>query len=138
MIADRALAVKRDAGMRSHDIIHVMDTLTSTIQRIAEYAELEPGWDSYGAKPISREVRQTAERFVRATAQIALPTWVSPLPNGGIMLDWETPTVLLSIDVEPDGSFMTLWVDKKGSEREYTALAGMTEPEAIALVAKLT
>ena len=115
-----------------------MDTLESTLQRIAEYVELEPDWDSYGSKPIPLDVRQTAERFVRATAPIALPTWVSPLPNGGIMLDWKTPTMLLSIDVEPDGSFTTLWTDKKGGEREYTELGGMTEPEAIALVAKLT
>ena len=113
-----------------------MDTLESTLQRIAEYVELEPDWDSYGSKPIPLDVRQTAERFVRATAPMALPTWVSPLPNGGIMLDWATPTALLSIDVEPDGSFTSLW--RVGKMDEGKEISRMTEPEAMALVAKLT
>ena len=69
-------------------------------ERIARFGDLEPDWDSYGAKPISPTAMATAKDVLRAVSQRTTATTgdaafgvrVTPLLSGGILLEWHGPS----------------------------------------------
>ena len=60
-----------------------------TIERLLECAELDAGWDSYGALPTTTSSMTEAMRFVAAFLTDDSPTpSVVPLSDGGVQLEW--------------------------------------------------
>ncbi len=70
---------------------------------IRGYLELAPNWDSYGGGPISNVVVGVAERFAELMAIIGFsrPN-ICPEPSGGILLEWQSLTQVLTVDIESD------------------------------------
>ena len=66
--------------------------LNEIIDKILELGRLEENWDSYGSAPISEEAITKAHFFIiKTTANDSLTTsrpFVSPEPNGGVILKW--------------------------------------------------
>jgi hypothetical protein len=83
-----------------------------TARRISGFADLEPDWDSYGGKTPTLEAIDAAQRLLTtisrdrralAGAERLVPSWVSPLPSGGVQIDWNGPSAELEVDVDPSG-----------------------------------
>lgn len=76
--------------------------MTKTTRRpyeaIHELLKLPENWDSYGAKPVSREAAKHALRFGRSLpADIPIPD-IAPSPDGGILFEWGNCAVGLWFD----------------------------------------
>lgn len=102
--------------------------LTRSLDRLDELAALSDDWDSYGgSRPTDASVR--AARTLLLTVSITFgaalgravnPTHISPLPVGGVQLEWEGDQKDLEVEVGPDGGFAYLLVDRTEPTRRYT------------------
>lgn len=62
--------------------------------QLAELAKLEPNWNSYGSEPITEyaivEARRLLGRLPKADQDSC---WIVPDTDGGLRLEWRSPTV---------------------------------------------
>ena len=102
--------------------------LDPTLRRLAGFTELEPNWDSHGSKVPDPEAIRTAQELLRSSfaswavivgEQRALPSWVSPLPNGGVQIDWNGPAAELDVDIHPQGRIGYLLQRGHGAQATY-------------------
>jgi hypothetical protein len=84
-------------------------------------------WDSYGgATPTDASIQAAGEllrllqiRLEALNGQWANPSHISPLPVGGVQLEWDGLRKDLEVEVGPDGHLAYLLVDRTGAERQY-------------------
>jgi len=103
------------------------DDLASVHERISGFAALEPDWDSYGAERPSTNAIRTARQvlddlvilYARKFGEKALPFWASPLPSGGVQLEWRAPTAELEVEVDAKGRLAFLLQRGHGADAEY-------------------
>jgi hypothetical protein len=70
----------------------------------AAEAAREPGWDGYGAEPVSRETYLQAYRFAESLPLGTQPPTVTTEPDGHIAFEWYvSPHRTLSVSVSPEG-----------------------------------
>lgn len=101
--------------------------LATLEERIARFADLEPDWDSYGAKPIFPEAIAKAQNVLRSLIQRANPrleervlsVWIAPLPNGGVLLEWRRAMADVEVEVTADGA-LDLVVEQRVGEADET------------------
>ena len=118
--------------MLSKDDVDVLtpqfrDDLASVRQRISGFADLEPNWDSYGADSPSAEAIQAAQLYLDDLvdlyagrfAEKVLPFWASPLPSGGVQLEWRAPRAELEVEVDSNGRLAFLLQKGHGAAAEY-------------------
>lgn len=99
----RSSAVPREANRE------IAPRLDATIKRIAQFADLEPDWDSYGGDPPSTVAREEAARWVEIVADLfgsragdsAVPYSVAPLADGGVQLEWRGRNGVVELEVGP-------------------------------------
>lgn len=94
-------------------------SLLSALVRIAELAELPANWDREGADPPTASAVAAAcylmEAVVEARERRGLgrvsPTTSSPIPDGGLQVEWEGADARIDVQVNPDGSygFLAKW-----------------------------
>ena len=64
--------------------------------RIEYLSKLEPDWDGYGAKAISEDAIAQCQQILAETAQVPrhrlLQLFIAPLSNGGLELEWDSPS----------------------------------------------
>ncbi|MDQ3226617.1 MAG: hypothetical protein M3Q50_08315 [Chloroflexota bacterium] len=100
------------------------DVIDPVKRRLAELSHLEADWDSYGGLPPTLVSIQSALGFVRLAGQQfwhaygagVKPTSISPLPSGGIELEWRTSAELFAVEISSVGRWGYLL--KRGSGRE--------------------
>lgn len=93
-------------------------SIAVTLQKIAGFADLEPGWDSYGGEPSSPVARAEAMRWVEIVADLfgarasdaARPFAVAPLADGGVQVEWRGPKGTVELEIAPAGEFGYLLV----------------------------
>lgn len=71
--------------------------------RVQPLYELEPGWDSYGARPLDPTIGEVAEEFLTQIATdnlVPLPV-VVPKSAGGLALEWHHHARELAIELTP-------------------------------------
>ena len=114
--------------------------LAPTLQRLAGFANLEPDWDSDGAKvphPVAIRTAQDllTSAFVAWAAIVgeerALPSWVSPLPSGGVQIDWNGPAAELEIDIDPHGRIGYLLQQGHGAHAAYDEADDVSAADAL-------
>ena len=108
---------------------HFKDDLASVHERISGFAALEPDWDSYGAERPSADAIRTARQvlddlvilYARRFGDKVLPFWASPLPSGGVQLEWRVPASALELEVEvhANGRLAFLLQKGHGASAEY-------------------
>ena len=67
--------------------------------------KLEANWDGHGANPPCRHSIEVAQRFwlrLRKSNDMPSPD-VMATPEGGVYLEWDTPTAVLMVEFRPDG-----------------------------------
>ncbi len=89
-------------------------TVLDSLQRLAD---LPPGWDSYGAKPLAA----TAVRRLLNLAPVLLPPdgpepTVVTTRSGGIQLEWHKGGVDLEVEVPPSDPISFLYADAAADE----------------------
>ena len=98
------------------------DDLASVHERISGFAALEPDWDSYGAERPSANAIRTAHQvldnlvilYAGRFGEKALPFWASPLPSGGVQLEWRSPASELELEVEVDANGQLAFLLQRG------------------------
>jgi hypothetical protein len=111
-------------------------------ERIARFGDLEPDWDSYGAKPFSPTAMATAKDVLRAVSQRTTATTgdaafgvrVTPLPSGGILLEWHGPSADLEVEVTRTGRLDLLLEERVGGTDETSEHAGVDVAAIAALL----
>lgn len=74
--------------------------LSEVEQRISEFKSLKSNWDSYGAEPVTEELCSKALKLLTSIKKENLPKpFLSPTPDGGIDIEWNKQSCLLSIKV---------------------------------------
>ena len=123
-------ALFSEAGMKSRPVTVVQQTLTHAdihsfkrialqpspfapaVSRIDAFANLPAGWDSYDARPITREAVDASRSILyrlhdaaldRGTIALA-PYHAAPSPDGGVAIEWRR-----------DGRSIELWITPSGS-----------------------
>jgi hypothetical protein len=105
----------------------VETALTDFLERIADFARLDPDWDSYGAKSPTTQAVTAAGKYLRTLVTAfsskvgirALPFWVYPVPSGGVKLEWREPKSELEVEIEPEGNLRYLLQTGHGPEADF-------------------
>jgi hypothetical protein len=91
--------------------LRIVAFLEPALERLIALADLERGWDSYDAEPISPIALATARGLLMLAAgeirhQIATPVriHVVPLGDGGVQIDWLTVGARLEIEIQSNGT----------------------------------
>lgn len=93
----------------------------------ARLRNLQPGWDSYGARPPDADVLDVADRVVVALGALGLHLQVVPLSSGGVSLHAARGPVEFELSIGPRSEFELLIVDGDG---EVLEAAGVPPEEA--------
>jgi len=95
------------------------DAIKEAIRRASELVQLPSGWNSYDAKPVSREAAQAAITFLvetaSATPTVAAPA-VVPTVRGGLQLEWHRQGIDLEVEFEPDAKCSWCAEDQRTEE----------------------
>ena len=86
--------------------------------------ELPHNWDSYGASPVQEETAAIAERtLIQLLRQGVTPPSLFPTPDGGISLDWRTPSIEFALHFRRRGEPLAYFLDEESGEEWEEELA---------------
>jgi len=113
----RSASVSPDAGST------IRPLLEGALRRIAQFAQLQPDWDSYGGDPPSQVALAEAGRWVEIVGDLfgpragtaAAPYSVAPLADGGIQLEWRGVNGTVELEVGRNGELGYLLVASEDS-----------------------
>ena len=117
-------------------------SLLPALSRIVEMAKLSPNWDGEDADPPTAEavaaacflIEAVAERRQRQGAVGIPPATSSPIPDGGLLIEWRGPSASIDVQANPDGTlgFLVKWI--AGSAAEYEEADNATLEEVLVLI----
>ncbi len=114
--------------------IHVAaPSLLPAFERIAEMAKLQANWDREHADPPTASAVSAADLLILAVAEEQEcrgrgrvgPTTSSPIPDGGIQVEWDGPNARIDVQANPDGSygFLVKWGTGRDAKYEEAEVA---------------
>ncbi len=84
-----------------------------TFPMVEQLRDLPVNWDSYGSHKIQQPAIVTALWLLSVVETEAPPLpQISPVPGGGIQLEWHTPTRELEMEAHPNGTISYVAVDE--------------------------
>lgn len=95
------MSIERTVSARPPDAAK----LEKELQRLEELAKLDSGWDGENARPLS----SPADAHAAHTAYSVLatyghaPSFIAPIPDGGVQVEWESRDSALELTIGPDG-----------------------------------
>ena len=98
-----------------------------TLRRITELAKLPNNWDGEDAEAPTARAIAAADYLVAAVAEgrerrgfrRVPPTTSSPIPDGGVQLEWRGVNARIDVQANPDGSYGFLVKWGSGSAARY-------------------
>lgn len=87
------------------------------LEKIEEFAALEEGWDSYGARPITKAAIDAAK--LAAVSMSPSADHVVPTSRGGIQFEWYLSGVEMELEFYPNGSPAILVVPKHNGVMQW-------------------
>jgi hypothetical protein len=114
--------------------------------RILQFINLEPDWDSYGARPIASRAIISA---VRLTSRAVSDLWpqagdrlepfaVVPSPDGGVQVEWRNANHHFEVEVRPTGRYDYLHeITGAAGDRKYEEKHRATLGQVIAKLASI-
>jgi hypothetical protein len=72
-------------------------TLDQAYSLLHEFTALEFDWDSYGADPISKQAIAITRQLLDVVS--VLPFYIVPIPDGGILLQWQCGCYILEVEI---------------------------------------
>lgn len=95
--------------------------------RLAELAALMTGWDGGDAVQISSVALEGAQMIMRAVDEAAVERpGVFPTDEGGVLIEWASPSGVRSIEVLEDGTFETFELKAGQREGAHSATQDLT------------
>ena len=102
-------------------------SLLPALSRIVEMAKLAPNWDGEDADPPTAEsvaaacflIEAVAERRQREGGVGVPPATSSPIPDGGLLMEWQGPSARIDVEAKPDGALGYLVEWETGSAARY-------------------
>ena len=89
----------------------------SAIQRMLQFLELPPGWNSYNARVIGRENVNVALSLLSRTMRADTPVPnVIPMVRGGVQLEWHTRGINLELSIYSPEEIRFQAEDVRGGE----------------------
>jgi hypothetical protein len=85
---------------------------------LRELEDLTPGWDGYGAAPLSRKVRLNAWHALEQAVGLGLIADVSPRSDGTISLEWEINGTVAHLQIGSNS--YSMYVDKGASTQFFS------------------
>lgn len=88
-------------------------SILPALGRIVQRAKLAPNWDGEDADPPTAEavvavcflIEAVAERRQHLGGVGVPPTTSSPIPDGGLLIEWRRRAARIDVQANPDGSF---------------------------------
>ena len=71
------------------------------VERLMEFEQLQPGWDSYGAHTITPQALSAAREAVGNVSPI--PDHVAPTVSGGVQFEWYSNVRDMELEFHPNG-----------------------------------
>ena len=102
-------------------------SLLTALQRLVDMAGLPSDWDSAGAEPPSVRAMAAACYLIEAVAvdqedrarERVVPTTSSPIPDGGLQVEWQGHDARIDVQANPDGSYGYLVKGGQGNSARY-------------------
>lgn len=116
-------------------------SLVPSMQQLRDLAVLKANWDGEGAEPLSqRAVADAALLAVEIEEQFRIsPCFVSPIPDGGVQIEWEGSARRLEVIIAPDGELAALLIDTtKTHKRDIIDMHDVSRAAVFELVNKLS
>jgi hypothetical protein len=99
-VSEMKLPHEEQAALTMPRIPSTPSGVISAVQRMIELLELPPGWNSYNAKPITKENVNFAFSLLARTMRADTPAPnVVPMVRGGVQLEWHTRGINLEISI---------------------------------------
>jgi hypothetical protein len=117
-------------------------SLLPALSRIVEMAKLSPNWDGEDAEPPTAEavaaacflIEAVAERRLQQGDVVIPPATSSPIPDGGLQIEWRGPAARIDVQANPDGSFGYLVKWSTGSTARYEETDAASLEAVLALI----
>lgn len=102
-------------------------SLLPAFDRIAEMAKLPANWDREDADPPTGSavgaaaylIEAVAEALHRLRGERVAPETSSPIPDGGLQVEWEGHNARIDVQINPDGSYGYLVKWDSGRDAKY-------------------
>lgn len=120
-------------------------SLLTAFDRIAEMARLPADWDREGAEaPTASAVAATcvlieavaADQERRGGRRLA-PTTSSPIPDGGLQVEWEGPSARIDVQANRDGSYGFLVDWGAAAARRYQEADDVPRETLVGLISRV-
>ena len=90
---------------------------TKQKQRIKEFANLKPNWDSYEGLPTNENIIEQSLQFLDdITREEILEPAVFPTPKGGTQFEWHNKGFYLEVEFLPNGKVEMFFMDSLSGE----------------------
>lgn len=116
-LTGRSLHAERTVPTREQDLLVGLPPrwLAEVAAQIVSLVNLEPGWDSYGARRVSTSMALDALELLHQLVGLGLPApQVVPTSRGGVQFEWDAAGVELEIELQPDGRMLAIFDDGIG------------------------
>lgn len=75
------------------------------LERLQQLAQLKQGWDGNGAMPLSpvAVAHAALKAYSVLSAYGKAPSFIAPIPDGGVQVEWDSGTSALELTIGQDG-----------------------------------
>ncbi len=121
-LVERESAKRLTLRLRINNSWTIPQWFSKSVEQLKDLLKLAPGWDGYGAEPISRVAFHNAVRFLATFPSLIPPPQIVPTSEGGIQLEWHKQPVNVEIEFSPDDSIRAYYPDRRSEpiEEELT------------------
>ncbi|MCL1469767.1 hypothetical protein [Argonema antarcticum] len=119
-------------------------SLNPTLERLKQLAQLEPDWDSYGAEQVSSvalvaafEILVTVKEQLSNQVREPLPSFVAPLADGGLQLEWSSSLLDIEVEIGPGGDFSYVLIQGQGTNRKFEEKHQVSLDEVLNLLSQV-
>ena len=95
--------------------------------RLTEFASLPSGWEDGEGEQISSVALDASQMLLRAVDRARIePPGVVPTAEGGVLVEWASPTRVRSVEVMPDGTFELFSLQRAQRAGNHDVTADLT------------
>lgn len=110
-----------------NDGVEFPPTLVHAFEKLGEFAQLEPNWDSYGGRSLQKPALRTCLRLMFEAYSKCLEPRLYPMKDGGVGMVWGFGESELEVQIAADGRFEAVFEDADGEEQELPLTSSVGE-----------